>query len=95
MAEQSEPRFLMKEPKPEGRTARYAFWLTAKEDRLFTFTEALPCVAQVHRESTHRALVDIKDDYDADEAWHFIRTELEDESQFVELDSIWEDALWL
>jgi hypothetical protein len=39
--------------------------------------------------------VDIKNEYDPDEAWHYIRTELEDEANYVHLDKIWEDALWL
>jgi len=40
-----------------------------------------------------RVLVAVNDDFDADEAWHWIFKELNDEASFVQLDSIWEDAI--
>ncbi len=40
-----------------------------------------------------RVLVAVNDDFDADEAWHWIYQELDDEARFVQLDSIWEDAI--
>jgi hypothetical protein len=53
-------------------------------------------VGRVNRlDDGQRALVDIKNEYDPDEAWHYIRTELEEEANYVQLDKIWEDALWL
>jgi hypothetical protein len=89
-------KFTMDEPREIGITARYAFWLTTRDKHLLEFTRALACVAAVNQTDDHRALVDIKDDHDADEAWHYIRTELEDEAQYVRLDKIWEDVMmWL
>jgi hypothetical protein len=45
---------------------------------------------------TGRVLVEISSDHDPDEAWHWIRTELEDAVNYVELDDIWEEAIkWL
>jgi hypothetical protein len=88
-------KFSMSEPRPIGTRARFAFWLETRQSRLIDFVASLHCVSVVHRESEKRAMVEIKDDYDADEAWHHIRTELEEESNYVILDKMWEDALWL
>jgi hypothetical protein len=89
--------FKMTEPRAQGITTRYAFWLNTERSHLFYFVQSLICVAQVDivDEAGHHALVDIKDEYDADEAWHYIRTELEEEARTVNLDKFWEDALWL
>ena len=46
-------------------------------------------------ETDNRALVEIRNDHDPDEAWHWVRTELEETKRHVVLDPIWEDALWL
>lgn len=40
-----------------------------------------------------RVLVTIKDTFDADEAWHWIYSELDEEAKFVRLDTFWEDAI--
>ena len=40
-----------------------------------------------------RVLVTIKDSFDADEAWHWIYSELDEEARYVRLDSIWDDAI--
>lgn len=93
-----EPKFRMTEPRENrsNRDTRYSFWLTTAEVRLFEFVKSLPCVASVRKLGESRGLIAIGDEYDADEAWHFIRSELEYEAQFVPLDKIWEDAMmWL
>ncbi len=85
----------MSEPAVLGTATRYAFYLNTRTTRLFRFTAELICVADVELLAPERACVSIHDAFDADEAWHFIRSELETESQFTDLDSLWEDALWL
>ena len=89
-------KFTMDEPKEIGMKSRYAFWLHTADKRLLEFTASLSCVISVNETDGNRALVDISDEHDPDEAWHWIRTELEEESQVVVLDKIWQDALmWL
>lgn len=89
-------KFTMDEPREIGLTSRYAFWLTTEDKHLLAFVRSLACVAGVSETDSNRVLVDILDTHDADEAWHWIRTELEEESKVVRLDKIWEDALmWL
>lgn len=91
-----DPKFKMTEPQKLGTETTYAFWLQTADTRLIEFVEKLICVASVDRtRAEKRVLVSLHDEYDADEAWHYIRTELEVESQYVYLDKIWEDALWL
>lgn len=87
--------FNMDEPREIGRPTRYAFWMTSSQERLFDVVANLRCVTSLKRTGPKRAHVHISDNYDADEAWHYIRTELHEESQYVHLDQIWEDALWL
>jgi len=95
-SESSQDKFTMDEPKEIGVGTRYAFWLTTMDQELFDFVRELICVASVTDSSAGRALIAIKDSYDADEEWHWIRMLLEEEVQFVKLDKIWEDALaWL
>lgn len=74
---------------------RYAFWLESTKETLFTFVSDMICVETVHAFGDGRVLVAIKDTYDADEAWHYIRAELERETTHVDLDDLWDDALWL
>lgn len=96
MSEFENEKFSMTEPQAIGKQARYAFWLTASEDRFFDITRGLRCVISVSDPEDNRALVEIHNDHDPDEAWHWIRKELEEESRFVKLDKIWEDAIsWL
>lgn len=93
-----EPKFKMTEPRENrsNRDTRYSFWLMTSEIHLFDFVKTLTCVASVRKLGESRGLIAIRDEYDADEAWHYIRSELEEESQYVPLDKIWEDALmWL
>jgi hypothetical protein len=73
----------------------YACWLETQIERLFGVVAQIPCVASVKRRHKHRALVAISDSFDADEAWHIIRTELEYEAQYVELDDLWDNAFLL
>lgn len=91
-------KFTMTEPKENrsNRDSKYSFWLTTDNNDLFDFVAALVCVENLRKLGQRRALVAIKDEYDADEAWHYIRTELEDEAHVIELDAIWENAMrWL
>lgn len=89
-------KFSMTEPQKIGNHTRYAFWLTAAEERFFDVVRSLRCVAFVSEPRNNRVLIEIHNDHDPDEAWHWIRTELEEESQYVKLDKIWEDAIsWL
>ena len=85
----------MSEPRLIGTRTRFAFWLTASEERFFQVARDVNCVVAVSEPAQNRALVEISNDHDPDEAWHWIRTHLEEESQVVRLDKIWEDALWL
>ena len=91
----SDDKFTMSEPKAYRGPTRYAFWLTTTERSLVTFTEHLKCVKAVSTSDDDpvRVLVHIDDSFDADEAWHWIRTELEHEANYIRLDSIWEDAM--
>ncbi len=89
-------KFLMDEPREIGIHSRYAFWLTTVDGHLLEFAKSLTCVTAVNQTDKGRALIDISDEHDVDEAWHWIRTELEDESHMICLDKIWEDAMmWL
>ncbi|HLV33516.1 MAG TPA: hypothetical protein VKY59_00320 [Spirillospora sp.] len=89
-------KFSMTEPQAIGTRAHYAFWLTAIEDRFFDVVRTMRCVVSVSEPENNRVLVEISNDHDADEAWHWIRAELEEESRYVKLDKIWEDAIsWL
>jgi hypothetical protein len=88
-------KFSMSEPSLIGSQTRFAFWLTASEDRFFQAARNVNCVVAVSEPAQNRVLVEISNDHDPDEAWHWIRMELEEESQYVKLDPIWEDALWL
>ena len=87
--------FSLGEPQPIGINTRYAFWLTASEERYFRAIRRVGCVASVSTPQDNRALVEIRNDHDPDEAWHWVRTELEETRRHVVLDPIWEDALWL
>jgi hypothetical protein len=93
--EPTEQRFVMDAPDEIGVRTRYAFWLTTSEKRLLRAVRSTRCVARMARFKSGRILVEIDDSYDPDEAWHWIRTEIEDAVQYVELDPIWKKALWL
>jgi hypothetical protein len=94
---QSIPQFRMGVPQHYRSDGHYAFWLDASEKRLLTAVYALTCVDAMRRHRTSgRILVEIHDDHDPDEAWHWIYSELESAANFVELDEIWEEAIrWL
>jgi hypothetical protein len=84
----------MKPPALVKQTERYAFWLATEEKGLLMAVWSMNCVASMKRSrSTGRVLVEINDDHDPDEAWHWIRTELEEAVSYVELDPMWEEAL--
>jgi len=87
-------RFDMQPPAPVKHTERYAFWLATEEKRLLMTVWSMNCVASMKRSrSTGRVLVELSDEHDPDEAWHWIRTELEEAVNYVELDPLWEEAL--
>lgn len=85
--------FEMTAPEEQTTPPKYAFWLLTHEQYLIDFVKSLRCVHCIHIDEG-RCLVAVKDEFDADEAWHYIRTELENE-QLVPLDDIWDDAMWL
>lgn len=88
--------FKMTEPDEHGPPTRYAFWLECDDPEVFKFTGRLLCVARVKMDRHDRGLIAIKDTFDADKAWHYIRIKLHEESHTVYLDPIWENALrWL
>lgn len=90
----SDNRFEMKPPAEVKASGRYGFWFTTEEKRLLATVWSMNCVASMRRSrSTGRVLVEINHDHDPDEAWHWIRTELEDALNYVELDPIWEEAI--
>lgn len=97
--QKDEKHFEMTEPRRHPTRACYAFWLTSEKQRLFDYTADLLCVQSIEPKTDdsnkQRALVLLKTEFDADEAWHYIRQELEREANYVELDDIWNDALWL
>jgi hypothetical protein len=95
MADCENEHFPMSEPQEIGTIGQYAFWLSAAEARFFDAARAVACVCAVSDPRDNRALVEISNDHDPDEAWHWVRAELEEESLVVQLDKIWEDALWL
>lgn len=95
-------KFSMTEPGEYGHVTRFAFWFTTVEPYLLDILQDFPCVdgLELSPFSDHvagyRALVDISDGCDPDEAWHWIRTDLEEEVTTVRLDSIWHEAIkWL
>ena len=89
-------RFEMGEPGRIGLNTEFAFWLTTEYEGLLEIVASLNCVASVLEVEDGRSLVEISEDHDPDEAWHWIRSELEAEVQFVELDPLWEEAMkWL
>ncbi len=88
--------FEMGEPARIGLNTEFAFWLTAENDLLLERAASLNCVVSVLEVEDGRSLVEISEDHDPDEAWHWIYSELEAEMQFVDLDPLWEEAMkWL
>jgi len=88
-------RFRMEEPRSHGSNTEYAFWLYTAEQDLIDLVREMGCVASIQEDPNGRLLVEISDEHDADEAWHWVRTELEMEINSVKLDKIWQDAIWL
>ncbi|MBL8164578.1 MAG: hypothetical protein JNJ61_21490 [Anaerolineae bacterium] len=93
----SETRFTMGIPRTLGGSPRYGFWMTTSEKRLLAVVRSMNCVADMKRSrSTGRVLVALSEEHDPDEAWHWIRSELEDAIHEVELDPIWVNAIkWI
>lgn len=94
MSETFDDDFLtMDEPRPIGLNTEYAFWLTTEYAWVAEVVAALGCVAGVLETEDGRLLVEISDAHDPDEAWHWVRAEIEAQRQDVPLDPIWEEAL--
>lgn len=93
----TDPKFDMSEPYTlDGWGERFAFWLTVNEPYLVEFVRSLICVTDLREiENDERLLVELDNEFDPDEAWHWIRTELEDEVNNSGLDSLWREAIWL
>lgn len=93
---ETEDIFQMDEPRLIGTNTRYAFWLTTDTDWVVQRTAEAGCVAGVLELEDGRFLVEIDDDHDPDEAWHWVRTLLEEERRPADPDSFWEEALkWI
>jgi hypothetical protein len=92
-----QPDFTMDAPAPYGRSSDYAFWMTTSDRKLLMAVRGMGCVVGMKRSRlTGRILVEISDDHDPDEAWHWIRKEIEDTINEVELDDIWIEAIkWI
>lgn len=90
-------RFVMFKPGEVRNRGHYGFWLRTEDQRLLAVVRSMNCVADMKRHRpSGRVLVEISDDHDPDEAWHWIRTELEGAIHEVELDPIWINALkWI
>ncbi|MBC6937464.1 MAG: hypothetical protein DWB42_16740 [Chloroflexi bacterium] len=92
--DQSEQRFAMTEP-VEIAYNRYAFRFSTPETDLINFVGTLACVAGI-TPLENGALVEIDNEFDPDEAWHWVRTELEEEINAIHLDDIWYSAIqWI
>lgn len=90
----AEQRFTMAPPAEVKQSGRYAFWMSTEERKLLIAVRAMSCVTAMKRSrSTGRVMVEISDEHDPDEAWHWIRTELEEVINYVELDPMWEEAI--
>lgn len=94
---QPQQPFIMGTPQALDQNDHYAFWFTTTEKRLLSAVYNMRCVTAMKRHRpTGRVLVQISTDHDPDEAWHWIRSELEEVVNTVELDDIWVDALkWI
>lgn len=94
---QPEESFVMGTPQIVRQNGQYAFWMKTNDKKLLAVVRSMNCVTGMKRSrSTGKILVAINDDHDPDEAWHWIRKELEDAINTVELDDIWHDAIqWL
>lgn len=95
---QSSEPFVMTEPGEYGHRTRYAFWFVSENPNWFIFLADLPCVYDVipAENDEQRCLVEIQDTYDPDEAWCWIRTDLQTELDDVKLDNIWYEAIkWI
>ena len=76
--------FTMGVPARYGRSSNFAFWMTASDRKLLTAVRGMGCVAGMKRSRlTGRILVEISDDHDPDEAWHWIRKEIEDTIKWI------------
>jgi len=92
-SKEADKTFDMTEPRRIGLNTEFAFWLTTANERFLDAVARLGCIASVQEPEDGRSLIEINDDFDPDEAWHWTRTEIEYEVNYVELDPIWEEAL--
>lgn len=93
-----EEPFVMTEPGEYGFRTRFAFWFVSDNPNWFIYLADLPCVYDVipTEDEPERCLVEIDDSFDPDEAWGWIRTDLQQELDDVKLDPIWHEAIkWI
>lgn len=98
--ERTDPVFDMGEPfalTPDSLIEHFGFWFSTNEPYLVEFMRAQPCVSDVRdpMDDTDHVLIEIDNEFDPDEAWHWIRTDLEDEVNNSGLDALWREAIWL
>ena len=91
----NDSKFIMTEPFEIGREC-FIFRFQTSEPDLIDFVSTLACVRNVTiLDDGREALIEIDNEFDPDEAWHWIRTELEDELS-LQLDDIWYEAVkWI
>ncbi len=88
--------FHITEPKEER--GLWTFWLTADDD-ILRFVQHLPCILQpqynspFQRRMKGRVQFCINPRYEPEDAWLWVVDLLETETEFVELNQTWEDAL--
>lgn len=91
----TDDKFTMTEP-VEVEHGRYAFRFSTSETDLIDFVSTLACVRNITLlDKDGAALVELDNEFDPDEAWHWVRTEIEDELA-TQLDDIWYEAVkWI
>lgn len=87
--------YTMSEPGEIGLNTRYGFNFTTANKRLLRVIQEVPCVYGVLRTHRGKFLIELRDEHDPDEAWHWVRTEIEEFEHFLEVDGLWGDAIWL
>lgn len=92
----SDDRFSMTEPM-EMEPNRFFFQFSTSDQYLYEFLESIICIRSIAIAADGTsALVEIDNEFDPDEAWHWVRTELEEEINTVHLDNIWVEAIkWI
>jgi hypothetical protein len=84
---------------PAMQNGLWSFWLTA-DDSVLQFVNNLNCILPVaqspfFRRTSGRVMVSINPRYDHQEAWTWIYSLLEAETQIIDLGETWEEAIEL